>query len=396
MLNKGPYLNKLFFPLTVMLVFLGISSTLSYKIGAYLQDLLMYKGVNLASIQTWSYIGSSLLFLGFLLSLKDISFRKIFRISLILVAVLLTLSLYVFPDTQLSYFFATLICPKLLIVLGWAYINQLTYQVEGSSYYFALGCAASLVLGALAFMPPLFNATSPSYPEGLFFAALASLGAVLLLDRWMFRKLPERGEFLVTKISLPQRWSSIVCLSFLLAGLPLLVHLNAPSFRTELEPLAQTSSDYVSFVGRHSMAVGVGSLLFLFVSLFLGPKLLRSQGWKVTTLLSPILAALTIIALFISQDPSVHSFSQVMFKGLDYAWVIPLVQIAFLSYSQKDRFLMQGLSFLVISPLFEWLGNLVFLRSFPALVISLIVIVLMIVSIVRLAKNNRALEEPVG
>ena len=67
------------------------------------------------------------------------------------------------------------------------------------------------------------------------------------------------------------------------------------------------------------------------------------------------------------------------------------MQIAFLSFPQKDRFLIQAYVFLVASPLFDRVGEWLKVGHGSSMVLSFVILALMVASIVSMAKTNKSL-----
>ena len=103
-------------------------------------------------------------------------------------------------------------------------------------------------------------------------------------------------------------------------------------------------------------------------------------------MLVPAFGSLAIFVLCFGPLMWGHSLSQAILKGIEYAWVVPLVQIAFLWYPQKDRFLVQASVCLVISPLFEWGAGFLNFGSFVSLTISFAILGLMSVCALNCAR----------
>ena len=325
MVKSTPFLKTFFLPFACLLALMGIASTLSYKIGAHVREFMMVGGSDPASSNGWLYVISIAMFGAGLFYLRKINFKRIFKIGLIGVGALLLLSVIV-RGTELAYFIAAICCPKILFLLSWAYVNQLTSQKEGAQYYFALGCVASLGIGLINFIPGLVSVSSSFYPALLLVTSLICLALAWVCNLWIHRKGRERVQPENTPSSFSNSsWKPIAMLALLLTGFQLLPNLNSTSFIAQMKTLFNSrSADYMTFMGIHSLVIGLGSLLFLIASLFVGPRLLSNKGWKFSLLVAPALGVVAVLALLISQKPFVHTFSQVIFKGVYYAWIFPL------------------------------------------------------------------------
>jgi hypothetical protein len=95
----------------------------------------------------------------------------------------------------------------------------------------------------------------------------------------------------------------------------------------------------------------------------------------------PILGLFAILAPKISSSPFAYTLEQILLKGLDYAWMFPIIQIAFLFLPLKERFLAQAFVFLAISPLLEWGCKWLQLDSSGILAVSLFILLCMALSI---------------
>ncbi len=108
-------------------------------------------------------------------------------------------------------------------------------------------------------------------------------------------------------------------------------------------------------------------------------------------LIAPISGAIAISAALISSQPWAEPASRFILRGFEFAWIFPLVQIAFLSYPQKDRFAIQAYAFLVIAPLLEWGTEWLKLGTPAAPLASFAILGFMTLCVVILAKNNKSL-----
>ncbi len=167
----------------------------------------------------------------------------------------------------------------------------------------------------------------------------------------------------------------IIALSILLSGFTLVHSLNGPAIR---EAMGSLTPDVM---GKQAMMIGFGIIFLAILSLILGPWLVQKKGWKFCVTSSLILGVLaTALSLFYAK-PLFTAGEQIFLTGLEYVWITPLIQMAFLSYEKKERLRTQGWVFLVAAPLLELAAGSPELSPMVAMGFSLAVFALMFTAV---------------
>jgi MFS family permease len=181
-----------------------------------------------------------------------------------------------------------------------------------------------------------------------------------------------------------------------MVGLQLVINLHAPAFKELVITSSSSTNESAAYMGRYAMIAGISTLLLSLISLFIGPQLLRSKGWRFSTLIAPLLGIIGTFTLLVHPLLSSYMMQQVALRALEYGWMVPLVQIAFLTYSQSERFLIQGCALLVIAPLLHLGTQLVQLNISSPFLISFFIFALMIAATLIIVKKNRTLSKSVS
>lgn len=380
--------KKLFLPFLCFLLCINTSASLSFELGRNVEHALVQKGVPFNAIQTWVHLISCLFFLALMLILRKIRFETLFKSCLVSIALVLPISIYLLSSSPLSYFLTSLFSYPILTFLGWAYINQITEVSEGKKYYFLLLCLISIIYTCIAVPLTIVSRLGSSFPSfPLLLGVWACLSLAWACHRWIQKKAPKRIAAQKTLIAAPSPWPSLILFSILVIGFKLILSLNAPLFGSYIEHAAASSpSEYSSFLGKHAFYSGLGILVIFILSPIVGPSLLRAKGWKFCMFLIPLFGLAALLAPRISSNHFAYTFEQILLKGLDYSWLFPLLQVAFLCFPVQERFLAQAWVFLALAPLLEWGLKWLQLDSSGILAVSLVVLVCMAASIWTLAK----------
>jgi hypothetical protein len=130
--------------------------------------------------------------------------------------------------------------------------------------------------------------------------------------------------------------------------------------------------------------------------------MLRTQGWKKAVLIAPLLGLLATLGVILKPAPISSMIDMSLLKGLQYAWIFPLIQMAFLTYPLRLRVLIQACVVLVFAPLFEvimpFLAQLFVVTgvdSWAGLILSLAILGVMAWCARWIGKRNRDLSKPV-
>ncbi len=388
--NHSTDFKKLFLPLTCLLILIGGASTLLHQLGSFILSFLIIEKINPISLKPWMELGSLLFFAIVILFLRNVSFKKIFRAALLMTILLTISSVFLFPNTSASYFILTIFCSKVLFFLGWAYANQITTQVEGTKYYFALNFITQWLLIPFALIPTgLIFTWGTAHTSTPFLAGftLLILGLVWLCDRWVSKRTTDKiSPENINPVSSSSKWLSMISLAGLASGMTLISNLNQPSIKAYFIKLAPTANEFAALTAHYLTIVGIGTFALSILSLLIGPRLLQSKGWKLTMLIAPAVGVVAILVTFINFLPFGFPSQRALLRALSDSWIFPLIHVALLNYSQKDRFLIQAYVFLVFSPLLTnltpgiplaWGTKILQVASFPITITSFAILGLM-------------------
>lgn len=393
MVKDWIFFKRLFFPLTCMLVLMGIVSGFSHDLASHFLVLIKAAGADAAQFKWWTEVGTILFFTASLLFLRTFDFSTIFKGSLALIAILLIACLYFFQNPWISYV-GTTFCSKLSLILGWGYLNQITNPQDGSRYYFLLATVSGILL-TLARITPLFivgTVQASPYLPMLLLICLAALTLTLPIDQWIQRDLTDKETFPPLTIQPVNIAFVIGSLAIVFGGLKMLDSLNNPWFVTQMRTIFDTAITYSKGMEQHKKFLSTGILIISVLSVFLGPLALKKTGWRWSLLAAPIVGFISLLLLRFYPQIQSHSVSQTLLKSVESCWVFPLIQIAVLTYLKKDRFFIQGMIFLSLVPLLQLIANL---YQGPILLPSILVLLSQVVATTTLANSNQALVEPV-
>jgi hypothetical protein len=385
--------RKLLLPFLCFLLCINTAASLSFELGRNIEHSLVQKGIPFLAVQTWVNLLSYLFFAALALLVRKVRFITVFKISLIAISLILPISVYLLSFSPLSYFLTALFSHPVLSFLGWAYINQITKVSEGKKYYFLLLCLSTAFFMTIAIPLTVVSRLGTSFSSlPLLLGTWLCLGLTWRCNGWIQKRSPDCIPHQQATITFPRLWPTLILFSILFVGFKLILSLNAPLFGSYIEYAATSApSEYNSFLGKHAFFSGLGILGIFILAPLLGPRLLRIKGWRFCMLLLPIFGLIAITVPQINSSPFSYTFEQTLFKGLDYSWTFPLIQIAFLCFPLQERFLAQTWVFLAIAPLLEW--GLRWLQLDPSgiLAVSVVILVCMAASIWTLAKFRPAI-----
>lgn len=399
------FFRRYFLPFIFFLTALNSAAFLFYQIGIHIETTQMMaalqKGETAPPYQHLSFFSSLILSLLFaiLLSLfRNFSFHTLFTSSLILCAGLGGLSIFAFPPS-IAPFFAKYLCPFLLPVVGWGYINQIASRLEGK-YYFPLTLIASLASGLiinLAILNPiqkLIPLDSSYYIPILWIVSIVFLAFAGLIYLKIQSKL-EEGHLEEIQLETEGLKTSAILLATLLAGFGLLTHFTQLAIKHNMSLILQ-ATEYSSKMRELSFLLGVGTLIASLLGAFLGFQIFIKKGWYFSVLSTLALSLLAVVICFFYPNTRFLGGYKSLLQGLHCAWIFPLVQIAFLSFSKEKRFYLQAWIFLVIAPFLEKIATFLVEMWFPVkpilwLIISAGILLIMALSARAVTRRHRTL-----
>lgn len=355
-------IKRLFLPLSLLIILMSIASVASQRLEIGNFSDFRYKAQLISA-----FICALLIFL-----VRNRDLRKIFRLTLAIISILLILSVFVFDRSKISYFITVIFCPTIFLFIGWAYINQMATMVEGIKYYFAFNFITNFVSPQFSLIPwVLFNKYI------MLFIALSCLGFAFALDKFIFSKFYKtENKQLTAFLTL----KTVFALSIILSGIRLFSIITSHAFQERIVKAATSAVAYGNMIGDYMLALKITILLLTALSIFVGQRIILAKGWRFGVMIAPILAILLTIITLAIEKPIVLIISETILKSLRIAWLIPMVQIALLSYDKNKRFALQACIFLVISPLLELGAEKIIVGKELSLLISLIIFALMIAS----------------
>ena len=384
-------LRKLFLPCTGLLVLLQTAILLLRGIARHIEATHIPEKITSPAIQLWLPLGSFLVLLIAIYLCRKIDLKKIFNFGLILMGLVIISSLHLF-NPHISHFLVSKLCPGFLLFLGWVYINQIAIPSDGLKYYFPIYFFAILFALYVERIPlKQISPESPSYPTVLLVMTILCLVLAWICGRTIFKKSSEAIKT-DDPITTPSNyWIPAVSVALFVSGLKLIAFLNFDVLIRFLKASTGSTSEYFSYLGKHSLFAGISTLFFLVLSISIGPWILKRKGWKFCILTIIALAAVPLLILSINPKLSMQTLNHTVLAGLTCTWMIPLGQIALLSYSQKDRFITQAYALLVAVPFFEWGIRLCHVSLAVSLFMSFTILCLMAASVILMTKNSRSL-----
>jgi hypothetical protein len=362
--NNSYFIKKLLFPLLCLVSALGIASQLIGEAGQMMQTFMNVKGSEIAVKELWE-LGSILLFALTIFGLRNANPLKIFRYSLGAISLLIFSSIFIFPKTQATYLILTCICPKFLTFLGWAYINQVTTELEAKKYYFPLFGIATFLPASTHMIPTALLLGFGSIHLIIPFLGMISWLFVLLAwvcDRWISKK-SARNPSENSAFNGVNPWKATLMLTVIASTWPIITILNQPAIKAYLKSQIHSVHSYADLMANTSFISGIGGLILsMLLSFWIGPRVLARKGWTFAVANAP-LAGMVATLLFMTVPPLLGiPLHRALMAGFLSSWIFPLLQIAYLNYPPKTRFFMQGFVSLVAVPLLvqsaKWLSLL--------------------------------------
>lgn len=390
--NEVLFFKKLFLPFTCLFVLLEIASFISIQIGSCLQAQMTHEKALSSLFILWTSLKSVLVFALAIFLCKRLSFKKLFSITLATCVLTLAGCVYSPLTPTLSYLLFWLLHPKLLIFLSWEYINQIATLSFGKKYYFAFNAMSclSIVLLSIFPLPSITRLDLFSYQQSLFAITAACLILAWGCDRWIQSQILRHMTLKeATSSSCSFNLMPIIGFAFLLKGFTLAANLNSFSFFQKIKMFSPSVIESSRFLANHMMVVWIGILPFFLSTIFIGPRLLGFLGWKKSTLLALFLGVVSMIVWQISPPSFINTFSQIIFRSINFAWMIPITQIALLAYPKQERFFIHAYAFLVVAPLLEIIQNHFQIDSLIASIASLTLFGIMATITLLLAKPKQ-------
>ncbi len=361
-LTKLPqtFFPSVFFPVIVLFTLL-MASVAFLKDAGFVLDVMA--GINTPFLKTASWLATSLFAIGFACLIYKASLRKwlprllIIMIGFVGVLAFLASNLAAPADAGIPWKFyfvycgTHLLCPTLISVLLWGYVNQITHLREGLKYYIPIAilggiCSSLLYRGASQLVIKSSDPLLMSYIYALFLVLMA---VVLLM--WMNRKIPH------------DRWSSeedeaveknpgkpILAFGYALGAFGFIQLFLNLIFKESFRKLFDSPNQYSLFLANHSIMIGAGTIAITLIVLFVGPLLVKYKSWRFTSLITPVFAAAFLIAIWLGLP--ILKYNQLIFGAMGQALLFPVMQIAYLSLRKENRFKTKAWAELVIVPLF--------------------------------------------
>ncbi len=342
---------------------MGAAATLSQEFGNVIQTIMTREGSEFVASNQVMKLASVAIFACFIFLIESIPFRKIFLFCSAFSFLLLFSSIFIFQRSNATYFITSVFCPSILPLLGWAYINQMLSPVEGIKYYFLLNAIVGLAITPFRLISSTLlkyglSDNSDSLLSPLWLLILFSLIAlcfalVWTCDRWIYKKFYRGEQQQKIAIAPNKSWTSILLLAVILSSLKQVTLLNGALVKTKIQEITGSMREYLIMMHSHVSMMGIGIFILVLLSLFIGPRILQSKGWRFGILITPVIAGLAIIMVLITPNPFILHSEQAILNGLESAWIFPLIQVAFLYYVRKSRFVIQAWIFLVVAPIIE-------------------------------------------
>jgi hypothetical protein len=355
--------------------------------------------IDFSTLEQTFQLTSIVTFAALIVLLRNIDFKMIFRATVVFSGLAMLIGGSLFPNSLITYFLIAFFCPKALLLLGWAYINQMANKHEGIRYYFALNFMAGILVCFINIVSQilfvwLFNSGNatvlPSLPAWF---GIICLVLVWIFDRIIHKRMNENEEAentLTTQI----KWLPVTCLGIIASGLSVVYKINQPEFTAQMKKLFATNHEYICSIPRYSVISGCAILCFSAFTMFIGPKIVEKKGWKYAVLIAPIAVFLAILLSSAKITTWTFPVGQLITQFSNKAWIILLVQIAFLSYAKKTRFYLQAWTFLVVAALIEFGFAFANLGHMAASIASCVILALMVASTYILSKPNNSMELP--
>lgn len=364
----------------LILLFTYISAILSQHIGT---SILQKTQTPLMHGMIWITLP---LFLLATIACKKWDFKKIFLYSSVGVGFSLLLSILFFDQSPLGFWICSGICTQILPVLGWGFINQMATRSDGEKNYFLLHFLIGLSMTPLSFLPSLAHKHSSFYLWSLLGGAI---GSMILANVCLKKSELPQPEKETSSLKLGP---TVALLGLLASSFRLLNIFYAPVANLKLNTylqahpeIASSAAAYGTLISQYEKWIGAGTILLSFLSLWLGPLVLRKRNWSFAILSAIFIGIGSLLLTPFSSHPYFLGSQIALMGALHYFWIFPLIQIAFLKFDLKDRFFLQAAVFLVVVPSIENSSSFISLSPLQTQVLSLI----LLVSMAYLFKNER-------
>jgi len=266
---------------------------------------------------------------------------------------------------SLFYILSELWGSVVLSLLFWGFANEITKVKEAKRFYalFLTGAnIALLVSGPLiryfAFLPKKLASMVGIDPWGMtinrLMIVVVGIGLVIMACYWWMNKnvltdkrFYDPAEAKGSKKSKPKlsmkesfkflfKSKYLGLLAVLVLSYGIAINLVEVTWKAQLKLQYPHSNDYLAFMGGFSMVTG---MITIFTTMFLGGNIMRKFGWRVSSLVTPVILSLTGIS-FLSFVIFKNSLPSVMFWGLSIQMFIVLLGAAqnILSKSCKYTF----------------------------------------------------------
>lgn len=216
----------------------------------------------------------------------------------------------------LFYIMAELWGSAVLSLLFWGFANQITKISEAKRFYtiFGIGFNVALLVSGPAIV--WVSNIRQHLPEGVdawqislnYLMGMVVVAAILVVISyyWMNRNVlcdaqyydptQIKGKKSKLKMSLGDSFKLIFnskylgCLTVLVIAYGIAINLVEVSWKAQLKESYSNPNDYLTFMGYFSTATGAVTVLML---IFVGGNVIRSLGWKIAAMITPIILLVT-------------------------------------------------------------------------------------------------------
>ena len=350
MIKDYSFIKKLFIPYALIISLLGAASKLAMELGFYFKMSLPCQERISNTAKSMTELVIIGVFAVAIFLLRKCCFRKIFIASLWISGFCIAVSGWILGSIQISYFISFIIAFKLLMLFSWAYINQYTSFETSRSYYFFLNPIYCLLVYPITFVLSNVYFSKDNSLNLLIITPLAFIAVSYLIHLWIQRIVtqikPVEHE-VCSKAGIASYLGFGVILNALFSSMFLL----NPLFTENAKSNNSSHQAFSDFLFGHNMILIIGVACFVILAAIFGASLLKKIGWSSLILAVALIAFASTLPLLFSNDMNRLSAHRVIFFILLIAFIIPLVQIGFTSYSQHLRLPLQATAYLVVFPL---------------------------------------------
>ena len=390
MKSTSKFLQSYFVPFTLMIAAIMGAVKISRMLGQYIRANIAYDDTISMMTRFFVELGIILAFAIVIYLVKHLEFKKIFKGALGLVTLLLFSSVFLLSYSQASCFSCCVISFKILLLLGWAYLNQYISFESSSKNYFGINLAYNLLVLPIILLPTFYPILLQKDHQIVFVIFLVLVLIALSCDKWISKKLLESTNHDGRK-NQHVSFLAMLSLSFIAFSMNGIKYLITPKVDDALKMATNSPSDYLAYMGLPTnlvmiLAFGVGIAM-----LFIGPYLMSQKGWKFSVNLIATLTTLSLLPLLFTKQSWAVSLNQAVMSILEIAVLIPFLQIAYTSFSFKERFTLQALVVLVYAPLMMLLTRFLQGQSMIGTIVAILIGIILSLAAQVVAKNNKEL-----